>query len=160
MKILMVCLGNICRSPLAEGILRLKLEKHGIDKKVTVDSAGTSSYHIGENPDSRTVANARQNGVDVSHLCARQFTVNDFDAFDRIYVMDSSNLNNVLELARNDKDRKKAELILNVIHPGLNMPVPDPYFGGEQGFQNVFQLLDEACEGIVNDLLHNEPELK
>jgi protein-tyrosine phosphatase len=159
MKILMVCLGNICRSPLAEGVLRAKLDKKGLHK-VKVDSAGTSSYHIGDAPDNRTIANARQHGIEISHLQARQFIKNDFDNFDRIYVMDTSNLHNVLDLARNEDDKKKVDLILNVIHPEQNMPVPDPYFGGEQGFENVFQLLDKACEGIINDLIHNEPELK
>jgi protein-tyrosine phosphatase len=159
MKILMVCLGNICRSPLAEGVLRAKLKERGVEN-VNVDSAGTSSYHIGDAPDERTIANAKKHGVEISHLKARQFTVNDFDQFNRIYVMDSSNLINVLALARNEEDKKKVEMILNIIHPGQDMAVPDPYFGGEQGFENVFQLLDKACEGIVNDLIYNEPELK
>jgi protein-tyrosine phosphatase len=150
MKILMVCLGNICRSPLAEGVLRAKLKERGVEN-VNVDSAGTSSYHIGDAPDERTIANAKKHGVEISHLKARQFTVNDFDQFNRIYVMDSSNLINVLALARNEEDKKKVEMILNIIHPGQDMAVPDPYFGGEQGFENVFQLLDKACEGIVND---------
>lgn len=146
-KILMVCLGNICRSPLAEGILRDKTNKLGIP--VFIDSAGTSNYHIGEHPDKRTVANALKNGVDVSKLKARQFKVSDFDQFDTIFVMDSSNYANVIELARNKKDIEKVELILNRIHPRSNMAVPDPYFGGEEGFQTVFDLLDTACDTIV-----------
>src|SRR6185369_14678160 len=100
MKILMVCLGNICRSPLAEGILRSKLEQKGL-KHITVDSAGTYDYHIGENPDKRTITNAGSHGINISDLVGRQFTVEDFDKFDRIYVMDSSNLGNVIHLARN-----------------------------------------------------------
>ncbi len=143
----MVCLGNICRSPLAEGILRDKTNKLGIP--VFIDSAGTSNYHIGEHPDKRTVANALKNGVDVSKLKARQFKVSDFDQFDTIFVMDSSNYANVIELARNKKDIEKVELILNRIHPRSNMAVPDPYFGGEEGFQTVFDLLDTACDTIV-----------
>jgi protein-tyrosine phosphatase len=154
-KILMVCLGNICRSPLAEGILQHKLKRHNIEG-VEVDSAGTSSYHIGDNPDLRTITNARTHGVEISHLVARQFTVKDFDAFDKIYVMDQSNYRDVIGLARNEKDAAKVEMILNIIHPGLNMPVPDPYFGGEQGFENVFNLLDEASEGIINDIISGE----
>lgn len=149
-KILMVCLGNICRSPLAEGILRDKTEKLGIN--ILIDSAGTSDYHIGEHPDKRTVANALKNGIDISKLKGRQFTTSDFDAFDIIFVMDSSNYTNVISLARNDNDKKKVELILNRAYPNLNMPVPDPYFGGEEGFQNVFDLLDNVCESIAKSL--------
>jgi protein-tyrosine phosphatase len=152
-KILMVCLGNICRSPLAEGILAGKLKQHNLDY-VQVDSAGTSSYHIGDHPDPRTIANAKKHGVDIQNLVARQFTVYDFDEFDHIFVMDQSNYNNVIGLARDEEDKKKVQMILNVIHPDLNLPVPDPYFGGEQGFENVFNLLDEASEGIVNGIIN------
>ncbi len=146
-KILMVCLGNICRSPLAEGILRHKAEQNNLN--ITIDSAGTSNYHIGEHPDSRTIANARKHGVDVSKLKARQFSEKDFDDFDIIFVMDSSNYADVVSLARNEKDKNKVELILNRSYPNTNMSVPDPYFGGEQGFENVFILLDKACDIIV-----------
>jgi len=146
----MVCLGNICRSPLAEGILRDKTNKLGIP--IFIDSAGTSNYHTGEHPDKRTIANALKNGVDVSKLKARQFKVSDFDDFDRIFVMDSSNYANIIELARNKNDIEKVELILNRIHPKSNMAVPDPYFGGEEGFQTVFDLLDKACEKIAISL--------
>lgn len=147
----MVCLGNICRSPLAEGILRSKLEQKGL-KHITVDSAGTSDYHIGENPDSRSVKNARSHGIDISALVCRQFTVVDFDRFDRIYVMDSSNYRNVVRLARNEGDLKKVKLILNELHPGSDLPVPDPYQQGEEGFENVFQLLDKASDAILKSL--------
>jgi|SRR3989344_4830548 len=149
-RVLMVCLGNICRSPLAEGILRDKTNKLGIP--IFIDSAGTSNYHTGEHPDKRTIANALKNGVDVSKLKARQFKVSDFDDFDRIFVMDSSNYANIIELARNKNDIEKVELILNRIHPKSNMAVPDPYFGGEEGFQTVFDLLDKACEKIAISL--------
>lgn len=149
-KILMVCLGNICRSPLAEGILRVKAEKAGLD--VAIDSAGTSNYHIGEHPDKRTISNAAMHAVDVANLKARQFSVSDFDEFDHIFVMDRSNYADVLSLARNDNDRRKVEMILNRVYPGSDMSVPDPYFGGEQGFENVFILLDKACDVIVSTL--------
>lgn len=149
-KILMVCLGNICRSPLAEGILRDKTNKLGTP--VFIDSAGTSNYHTGEHPDKRTVSNALKNGIDISKLKARQFKVADFDEFDIIFVMDSSNYSNVIDLARNKNDIKKVELILNRVHPKSNMAVPDPYFGGEEGFQTVFELLDTACNTIALSL--------
>ncbi len=149
-KILMVCLGNICRSPLAEGILREKTNRLGI--AVQIDSAGTSNYHIGDHPDKRTIANAKKNDIDISSLKARQFAVTDFDVFDMIFVMDTSNYTNVIALARNEADKNKVELILNRLHPSSNMPVPDPYFGGEQGFQEVFELLDKACDAIINSL--------
>lgn len=153
-KILMVCLGNICRSPLAEGILRDKTNKLGIP--VFIDSAGTSNYHTGEHPDKRTISNAIKNGIDISKLKARQFKVSDFDEFDIIFVMDSSNYSNVIDLARNKSDISKVELILNRAHPKSNMPVPDPYFGGEEGFQKVFDLLDDACEIIAEQLKSNQ----
>ena len=154
-KILMVCLGNICRSPLAEGVLRYKA-----DLNLTIDSAGTSNYHIGEHPDKRTILNARQHEIDVSKICARQFNVSDFDEFDYIFVMDSSNYADVLSLARSEKDRRKVELILNRVYPNSNMSVPDPYFGGEQGFENVFILLDKACEVIIESLTHSSELLR
>src|SRR4051812_21638715 len=121
-KILMVCLGNICRSPLAEGILRTKAEKY--DLNIFIDSAGTSNYHTGEHPDIRTINNALKHKVDVSNLKARQFTENDYDEFDHIFVMDSSNYSDVIALARNNSDKNKVELILNRVYPGSNMSVP------------------------------------
>ncbi len=149
-KILMVCLGNICRSPLAEGILRNKVQKLKLD--ISIDSAGTSNYHVGEHPDNRTIINAKAHGVDVSQLRARQFTENDFDGFDIIFVMDASNYADVIALARNNSDKQKVEMILNRIYPDSNMAVPDPYFGGDQGFENVFILLEKACDVIANSL--------
>ena len=148
----MVCLGNICRSPLAEGILKDKAKKKGLN--ITIDSAGTSNYHIGEHPDRRSVKNAKDHGIDISKLKGRQFTVKDFDVFDKIYVMDSSNYGDVLSLARNKNDKEKVELILNLVYPGTNMSVPDPYFGGEQGFESVFILLDKACDIITEHIAH------
>ena len=147
-KILMVCLGNICRSPLAEGILKSKLPKDFI-----VDSAGTANYHVGNPADKRSVAVARKHGLDISNLRGRQFDVSDFDTFDLIYVMDQSNFQNVIKLARNDEDIAKVKLILNEVHQGKNFEVPDPYYGGDNGFENVYQMLDEACENIARQLL-------
>ncbi|PWH82118.1 protein-tyrosine-phosphatase [Algibacter marinivivus] len=147
-KILMVCLGNICRSPLAEGILKSKLSNDFI-----IDSAGTANYHSGSSPDKRSVAVARKYGLDISNLRGRQFDVSDFDTFDVIYVMDKSNFQNVLKLARHDKDIAKVKMILNEVHPNKNYEVPDPYYGGDNGFENVYQMLDEACKSIAKQLI-------
>ena len=146
-KILFVCLGNICRSPLAEGIMLHLNEKHELGW--TIDSAGTANYHVGEAPDRRTVANAKKNGVDLSALRARQFKAEDFRHFDKIYVMDKSNLSNVTALAKTEEDLKKVDLLLNVSKPDSDNEVPDPYYGGEEGFENVFQLVWEACEKLA-----------
>ena len=146
----MVCLGNICRSPMAEGILKDKLSEHNINAQV--DSAATSDYHIGQNPDDRAMANCKKHGIDISQLQGRQFTVDDFDAFDRIFVMDSSNYENVIALARDEEDSKKVQMILNLSQPNTNMSVPDPYFGADDGFENVYQLLDAACNILVEEL--------
>ena len=144
----MVCLGNICRSPLAEGILKSKVDS----SKVIVDSAGTGSWHVGSKPDSRSIAVAKKNNLDITDQRGRQFSVNDFDEFAHIYVMDNSNKENVLDLAKNDEHRSKVKLILNEIFPGENVDVPDPYYGGDSGFDNVYKMLDEACEVIANKL--------
>lgn len=149
-RILMVCLGNICRSPLAEGILRDKAEKANLN--IHIDSAGTSNYHTGEHPDKRTILNAQRHQIDVSGFCARQFHSGDFDEFDHIFAMDSSNYADILSLARSERDKRKVEMILNRVYPNSNMSVPDPYFGGEQGFENVYILLDKACDVIVESL--------
>jgi len=149
-KILMVCLGNICRSPLAEGILQYRANQLGAD--VQVDSAGTSAYHIGEHPDSRMIQTASHHGIDLSSQCARQFSAADFNRFDRIYAMDNSNYADILSLARNNEDRQKVELLLNASHPNSDMSVPDPWYGGDEGFERVFELVDEACEKIAGTL--------
>jgi protein-tyrosine phosphatase len=151
MNILMVCLGNICRSPLAEGILRQKLELHE-KNNVLVDSAGTAPYHIGEHPDKRSEANSKKHGVDISKHLGRQFQVHDFDQFDIIYAMDQSNYESIIALSRSDSDKAKVKLILNELHPGKNESVPDPYFGGEEGFELVFNLLDKASDCIVKNI--------
>lgn len=143
-RILMVCLGNICRSPLAEGILKSKINR----KTVFVDSAGTGAWHSGSLPDQRSIAIAKKYGIDLTDQCARVFLPEDFDRFDHIYVMDQSNYKNVCRLAPDEKAIEKVQLILNEIHPDKNMEVPDPYYGGDQGFENVYQMLDEACEKI------------
>ena len=145
MKILMVCLGNICRSPLAEGILQSKVNPDIFQ----VDSAGTAAYHIGELPDERSIAVAKKYEIDLTNQRARKFTVKDFDAFDLIYAMDQSNFQNIIALARNDKDELKVKMILNEIKPNSNESVPDPYYGREDGFENVYRMLNDACELIA-----------
>lgn len=147
-KVLMVCLGNICRSPMAEGLLRSKVDP----QKIEVDSAGTSDYHLGQNPDKRMIATAKNHQIDISSLSGRQFTSEDFDRFDHIFAMDQSNYENILKLIRSEKDKEKVELILNRLYPGEDMSVPDPYFGGDRGFEEVFQLLNKAIDIIVKDL--------
>lgn len=147
-KVLMVCLGNICRSPLAEGLLKSKVDP----SKVFVDSAGTSDYHIDHSPDKRSVAVGSKYDIDISQQKGRQFQISDFDEFDYIYVMDLSNYKNVVALARNEEDKKKVSLILNEVFPDENVEVPDPYYGGDHGFENVYQMLDEACEIIANKI--------
>ena len=148
-KILMVCLGNICRSPLAEGILASKLPKN----KFKVDSAGTGSWHIGNAPDERSIITAKKNGILISNQKCRQITTNDFDFFDYIYVMDNNNYNDVLELSKNQEHRKKVQLILNELFPNENVDVPDPYYGLQNGFDSVYQMLNEACDLIAKKLI-------
>ena len=151
-KVLMVCLGNICRSPLAEGILRSKVDQSNI----FVDSAGTGGWHIGELPDSRSIEIAKQNQINISDQRCRKFKANDFEDFDFIYVMDRSNLSDVLSLAKTDIHRKKVKMILHIKEGGHVMEVPDPYYGGERGFEKVFTLLDEACEHIAKSLSYEK----
>jgi len=150
-KILMVCLGNICRSPLAEGILKSKLPKNNF----FIDSAGTSNYHIGEQPDKRSVEIAKKFNIDISQQKARQFNLSDFDNFDYIYAMDSNNYGNIINLGRNTEDKSKVKLILNELNNDLTVDVPDPYYGGKQGFENVYLLLDKACTTITTKLTTN-----
>lgn len=147
-KLLFVCLGNICRSPLAEGIMLYLKDKHHLP--VEIDSAGTAGYHINEAPDRRTIANAKKNGIDLSALRARQFSAADFDAFDRIYVMDTGNLNNVLALAKTEAHKNKVSLLLSGLYGQEKCEVPDPYYGGEKEFEEVFQLVYQACEALRN----------
>lgn len=147
-RVLMVCLGNICRSPLAEGILKSKVNS----ENVFVDSAGTSDYHINKNPDPRSITIAKEFGVHIEEQRGRQFLEADFDNFDHIYVMDSFNKNDVLKLARNKKDIAKVKLLLNEVFPDENVDVPDPFYGGEEGFKNLYVMLDQACNIIARQL--------
>lgn len=148
-NVLMVCLGNICRSPLAEGILSSKLPK----KTFRVDSAGTGSWHIGRQPDSRSIAIAKKYKLDISKQNGRQFTSSDFDTFDYIYVMDISNYHDVIHLADNQEQKNKVNLILNELFPAENVDVPDPYYGVDLGFESVYKMLDEVCDVIAKKLI-------
>ena len=152
MRILMVCLGNICRSPLAEGMLRHKIVERGLPWEV--DSAGTVKDHAGSPPDSRMIQTAQKAGIDLTSLRARQFTSADFQRFDRIYVMDHRNRDNVLSLAKQDSDRHKVALLLNHLNPNESAEVPDPYYGNTEDFQQVLALVDAATEALINDLSH------
>jgi len=151
-RILMVCLGNICRSPLAEGVLESKLPAG----RFKIDSAGTGNYHIGKQPDQRSIAVARLNGVDISKQKARQFTIADFNNYDYIYVMDHSNYRDVIQLAPDEASKNKVSFFLDELFPGENVDVPDPYFGLENGFTTVYQMIDETCEIIAQKLLKKE----
>lgn len=144
----MVCLGNICRSPLAEGILKAKIDPDFIH----IDSAGTSAFHKGELPDKRSIEVANKYGIDITDQRSRQFLACDFEIFDLIYVMDHSNKTNVLSLAKNTDDRNKVKLILNECYPTKNLNVPDPYYDTKNGFEKVYQMLDEACTAIAKKL--------
>lgn len=146
MRILMVCLGNICRSPLAEGILRHKVEQHHLSWQI--DSAGTSGWHSGEAPDKRSIEIASKNGIDISKQHSRKLYGFDLEEFDIIYAMDKSNYNDIVSMAKNESERLKVKLILNEIAPHNN-EVPDPYYGDENGFENVFNMLNKACDAII-----------
>ncbi|MEZ4887686.1 MAG: low molecular weight protein-tyrosine-phosphatase [Chitinophagales bacterium] len=146
MKVLMVCLGNICRSPLAQGILEQKIKEKGLNWEI--DSAGTGAWHVGEKPDSRSIEVAAKHGLDITHQRARKFSIKDFDNFDLIYVMDTSNYRDVIGQAENREEEDKVEMILNEVYPGMNRIVPDPYYQ-QGGFEEVYQLLDKACDKVV-----------
>lgn len=147
-KVLMVCLGNICRSPMAEGVLKHKAQNRGID--VFVDSAGTSNWHEGERPDARAMEEMQNRGLDISDQRSRPFVTNDFDEFDHILVMDISNRSNVLRLARNQDDASKVSLMLDHGNEVKGMSVPDPYYN--DAFDHVYELLDYACDSFLDSL--------
>ena len=150
-KILMVCLGNICRSPLAEGILASKLSP----EQFFVDSAGTGNWHVGNPPDPRSIEAAKKNGISISNQKCRQIKESDFDKFDYIFVMDNANYQDVIRLTKNKQQQLKVKFLLNELFPNQNQAVPDPYYGEQKDFDAVYQLIDTACNSIVNNLITN-----
>jgi len=149
MTILMVCLGNICRSPLAEGILLKKITAAGLDWKV--DSAGTNGYHVNESPHYLSQRVAKKKGIDISKQLCRRFVPADFDRFDKIYAMAEDVVEEMKQISGTKFNPEKVELILNVVHPGENRGVPDPWYGPEAGYYEVFDLLENACEALIKN---------
>ena len=148
MKILMVCLGNICRSPLAEGLLQHKADKAGL--KWQVESAGTNGYHTGEAPHKLSQKVAKLNGLDICNQRARRFVKEDFDRYDKLYAMADDVLDEMKRIGKEKWNPEKTDLFLNEAHPGENRSVPDPWYGTEPGFHEVYQLIDETCDTIIS----------
>lgn len=143
----MVCLGNICRSPLAEGILRQKASNSGLNW--TVESAGTNSYHIGEPPHPLSQKVAKLNGIDICDQRARRFVAEDFEVYDKIYALANDVLDDIRRIAKKNFDPSKADLLMNEIYPGQNLDVPDPWYGPEPGYHEVYNMIDEVCNTII-----------
>ncbi len=147
MKILMVCLGNICRSPLAEGVLQKKIDKAGLPWKV--DSAGTNGLHNGESPHPLSQKVARQHGIDINRQRSRRLVKEDFERYDKIYAMAGDVVEEIKWIAKEKFNHAKVDLLLNELYPGQNRDIPDPWYGGEEGYQEVFELIDQACDALV-----------
>lgn len=147
MKILMVCLGNICRSPLAEGVMQHLIDEHKLNWQV--DSAGTSGWHNGELPDRRSIEVADNHGIDITTQRSRKINRSDLNEFDLIIAMDASNYNNIISMTQNEDEKKKVKMLLNYSFPGENRQVPDPYYEG--GFEKVYQMVYSACESILQE---------
>jgi len=154
MRILFVCLGNICRSPLAEAIFVHKIGERGITDRFEIDSCGTSNYNVGDGPDPRTLSNATRNGVSMNHV-ARQMRQKDFEYYDRIVVMDSQNYRNVT--AFSDPAHHPKVVMMRSFDPAGTGDVPDPYYGDEDDFQEVFEILDRTVESFIERLLKEKP---
>ena len=150
----MVCLGNICRSPIADGLLLRKIKEQKLDAQV--DSAGTANYHIGKAPDSRMIQTAAAHGTPIEFLRARQFSNQDFENFDHILVMDQSNYENVIRLAQSADDRNKVQFLLDYLYPNQKAAVPDPYYGSLEDFEQVYQLVDSATDALILKLFHDQ----
>lgn len=154
MKILMVCLGNICRSPLAEGILQEKVFRAGLSWEVA--SAGTNSYHLGEPPHPLSQKVARQNGIDISGQRARRFTAHDFDTFDKIYALAGDVMEEIKRIAKDKFNPAKAELLMNEIYPKTDLDVPDPWYGPEAGYHEAFRMIEKACDAIIKNAMQQK----
>ncbi len=144
----MVCLGNICRSPLAEGILKQKIAENNLNWEV--DSCGTSGWHDGKLPDARSIDVAKKYGIDITNQRSRQLNRADYIDFDLIFAMDSSNFQNIMYNAINEAQQAKVKLIMNELHVGRNMNVPDPYWD-DNGFENIYKMLNRACDKIIEN---------
>jgi len=149
MKILMVCLGNICRSPLAQGILQAKAFSAGLTWRI--ESAGTNSYHIGEPPHLLSQKVARMNGIDISRQRARKFIAEDFEVYDKIYALAEDVMDDMRRIAKNKFNESKAELLMNELYPGKKRNVPDPFYGPEPGYHEAYKLISEACDAIIKN---------
>jgi protein-tyrosine phosphatase len=149
MKILMVCLGNICRSPLAEGILQEKAFKAGLHW--SVESAGTNGYHNGEAPHHLSQKVASKNGIDISRQRSRAFSVKDFEVYDKIYAMAEDVIEDMKRIAGRKFNASKVELLMNELHPGKDLDVPDPWYGPEPGYHEAYKMIDRACEAIIEN---------
>ena len=147
MNILMVCLGNICRSPLAEGILRHKAQRAGL--KLNVESAGTNGYHVGDPPHRLSQKVAALNGIDICNQKARKFSPDDFDKYDKIYAMAEDVIDDMKRIAKKRYDPEKVDLLMNELYPGKNMDVPDPWYGPEPGYHDVYKMIEAACDSII-----------
>ena len=148
MNILFVCTGNICRSPLAEGILRDKVQKMSLH--AFIDSAGMEDFHVGDPPDERAIRIAARHGINISDHKGRLVTVKDFDRFDKIFIMDSYHYSRLSSMARQEIDMDKVDYTMNMVHPGKNIPVQDPWYDGMAAFEEVYEQLDQACEKIAD----------
>jgi protein-tyrosine phosphatase len=154
MKILMVCLGNICRSPLAEGVLKHKAKQAGLNWQI--DSAGTNGYHVGEAPHHLSQKVARLNGIDICEQRARRFVKEDFDRYDKIYAMADDVIDDIRRIAKDKYDPSKVDLFMNELHPGKNHSVPDPWYGPEPGYHEVYKMINETSDAIIRKY-SNEP---
>ena len=155
MKLLFICLGNICRSPAAEGIMRQMVEERALSNDIIVDSAGIGSWHVGEMPDPRMRKHAARRGYDLSPLSARQFRSDDFQKFDYIIVMDEENYHDVMARGGVYADARKVLRMKDYfIRYKGQQSVPDPYYGGAEGFERAFNLIEDGCEGLLKDLVN------
>jgi protein-tyrosine phosphatase len=152
-KILLVCMGNICRSPMAEGVVRDVFKQRGIEAEL--DSAGTISFHSGESPDRRAIAELHKHKIDISKLKARQIKSKDLEYYDHIFAMDQNNYADILTLTPTGFEHK-VDMFMNISEPDKNIAIPDPYYGGEQGFTNVYEMIKKSAEALADKIINNK----